>query len=239
MTQTARREKAVRSPKARTKGFAPVPPRVDLLPPEITVDNRRRSARRGMRVVIIAVALITLLAVAGAWYLESQARAEQARLERDAQVLLLAQGEFAETRSVLRGITETEAAVRVGGSTDIDWADYIRRLQGLLPADVVLTTVSIDAGGPLAAYEQSTVPLERPRIATLVFSAESPGVPSIPNWINSLTALPGFADASPSGLTHQGEVFTGTVTMHINTDAYSHHFVPEETADATAEGDDQ
>ncbi|WP_167050528.1 hypothetical protein [Salinibacterium sp. ZJ77] len=204
------------------------PPRADLLPPEITDGHKKKAARRGMRWLMVAALFAAVAATGGAYYLELQANAARDAAERESELLLVEQVEFADVRSTLKGIAEGEAAVRVGGSTDIDWSSYFRQLQALLPGDVTLTTITVESADILEPYEQSEVPLERPRIATLTFTAESPVVPSIPSWIESLTALPGFADASPSGIVSQGDVYLGTVVLHINTDAYSQRFTAEE-----------
>lgn len=203
-------------------------PRADLLPPEITDGHKKRGARRGMRFLMLAVLLLAFAATGGAYYLELQADGARAAAEREGEILLLQQSQYGQERATLRGIAEGEAAVQVGGAPDIDWAGYLRQLQSLLPADVTLTNVVVESANILEPYQQSSVPLEGRRIATLVFTAESPVVPSIPSWIESLTALPGFADASPSGLVSQDGSFLGTVVLHIDTDAYSNRFTLEE-----------
>jgi len=218
---------------ARTTGKAAplsATPRADLLPPEIGEGNKKKAARRGMRLLMFFVAVLALAATGGAFYLEFQAGLAQKRAEEEASTLLLQQANYVDIKTTLQGIAEGEAAVQVGGSTDIDWNGYIRQLQAILPADVTLTVVDIDSANITEAYEQSSVPLERPRIATLSFTAETAVLPSIPSWINALSGLPGFADASPGSLNNDEGVYTATIVMHIDTGAYSNRFAPQDEA---------
>ena len=209
-------------------------PRADLLPPEIGEGNKKKAARRGMRLLMFFVLVLALVATAGAFYVEYQAGLAQKKAEDEFTSLQLKKATYADIRATLQGIAEGEAALRVGGSTDIDWSSYIHQLQAILPADVTLTTVSVESADAIKPYEQSDVPLERPRIATIIFAAETATLPSIPSWINALSALPGFADASPQSLNNDEGIFTATIVMHIDTNAYSHRFVLEDEAAAAS-----
>lgn len=207
------------------------PPRADLLPPEIGEGNKKRAARSGMRLLMVFVLVLALAATGGAFYLQFQAEGARARAEDEALALLTKSASYADTRATLNGIAEGEAAVQVGGAPDIDWASYLRQLQALLPADVTLTNVGITSAGITEMYAQSSVPLERQRIAELTFTAQTTVLPSIPSWINSLSGLPGFADATPQDLTNDAGVYSATIVMHINTQAYSGRFAPPVASD--------
>ena len=114
-----------------------------------------------------------------------------------------------------------------------------------LPEGVRLDVFNIETPSILSAYPQSTVPLEGPRIATLTFTAVSPGLPEIPVWLDGLTDLPGYVDAVPGNVQLADEGgYTVNITMHINADAYSNRMKQEAERAAQigvdgAEGDEE
>ncbi|CAN5305816.1 hypothetical protein BH11ACT3_BH11ACT3_12680 [soil metagenome] len=228
------RNKQPKAPKGRTVGSELIrartvtplsaPPRANLMPPEIGANLRKKAARRGLRAVVVLVLILVLAGVAGAAYLSVSAQLALGSAQQDAANLLAEQKNYSEVQSTLTGIAEGEAALRVAGATDIDWNAYLRQLQATLPGDVTLTVIAVESADAMTPFEQSTVPLEQPRIATLTFTAETTTLPSLPGWIDGLSTMPGFADAQPGSLVYDEGVYTATVTMHIDTDAYSHRF---------------
>ena len=95
-----------------------------------------------------------------------------------------------------------------------------------LPANVALTSVKIEAGTPFQSFAQATVPLQGARVATLSFTATSSALPEVPAWLDSLTTLPGYADASPGSVTRadSNSPYTVDITMHINEAAFTNRF---------------
>ncbi|TPW71720.1 hypothetical protein [Schumannella sp. 10F1B-5-1] len=210
-------------------------PRANLLPPEIYDNRRKRSIRRNLRLLVFVVVIVVAAAVGGSWYLgfAAQNAVQDARNEVDQLNLELAKfSEISKTQSL---IATGDAALQVGGSSDIDWAGYITQLQGTLPAGVTITSVTADSQGIEEAYTQSDTPLEGSRIGTLTFSAESQTAPSIPDWINSLSGLPGFVDAAPTSYSRDETTgaYTVELVMHIDKNAYSYKYAPK------PKGDDQ
>jgi Tfp pilus assembly protein PilN len=219
--------KAKKVKASATPQFA-LSPRANLLPPEITQNQRKRATRRGLRIMVIGALAVVLGASVLTWYLAVQAEARLTTAQDETAALGVERLEFSDVANTLTAIQEGEAAQRVGGSTEIDWSAYLLELQRQLPGDVTLTTVTIDSATATTPYPQSEIPLEGQRIATLAFSADSPVLPSIPDWIDRLSALPGFADASPGNVDFADGVYSASVTMHINTEAYSDRFAPTE-----------
>ena len=123
-----------------------------------------------------------------------------------------------------------EAAQKVGASTEIDWKDYLTKVQSTLPTGVTITSVSIDSATPLESYAQSTGTLQGPRIATLTFTATSPSIPSVPDWLDSLAGLRGYVDASPGSVEKDSTTSTykASITMHINQKAFDGRFASAE-----------
>lgn len=224
-------EPSVPKPAKSSKGAPAIlsaSPRANLLPPEIGQNQRKRSVRAGLRIVVILVVFAVILASGGAFALSIAATSALEASRAEAQSLAQERLEFVEVQRVQSGIREGDAAVRVAGSTDLDWQSYLTQLQATLPANVALTDISVDTADPVTPYAQSEVPLEGERIATLSFTATTNELPSIPGWIDALSTLPGFADATPGSLEFEEGVYTASVVMHIDTEAYSGRFAPVE-----------
>jgi Tfp pilus assembly protein PilN len=158
-----------------------------------------------------------------------------ASAQQTQQQLLLEQAEYSEVKAVLSTIDTITAGQRVGSSTEIDWKSYLVQLQQTLPSGVVLQSVDIQSGTPMAAFAQSDGPLQGERVASLNFTATSPGLPSIPDWLRSLETLPGFVDATPGSVKQDGAGYRADVLMHINTAAFSLRFDPDHLAQVAAE----
>lgn len=235
--------KAVREPKAPagdTQTTAPkLPPspivvggepRVSLMPPEVLARRKAKGVRRSLLWGVLGVVLIVLAAVAGTAVLGIRAQLDLASAQAQTGELLAEQTKYKEVRTVQDQVTLVEAAQAVGASTEIDWKSYLEKVQATLPADVTVSTVTIDSATPLSTYEQPTTPLLGARVATLTFEAKSPILPVVPTWLNSLATLPGYADATPGSVTLDPTTSTYSVdiTMHINETAFDRRFDAQE-----------
>lgn len=209
-------------------------PRVSLMPPELGQRQKQLAIQRTLRLVMVLVLILVLGGVAGAWYLSFTA-ANSLATETQRTTLLQAQRmEYSDVDRAMSAVALGEAALQVGGSTEIDWQDYMARVQASLPAGVMIDSFSVDAASVTSQYAQSNVPLEGARIATLQFSATSTTIPEIPDWLIGLGKLPGFVDANPNNVSAGGEggSYTASITMHIDATAYSNRLVEtEESAD--------
>jgi hypothetical protein len=235
--------------RSRAGGKAPLvvggQPRANLLPPEVVLKRAQLKTRRALRVGVFFVFVATVAACIGVWGLASVAQV-QLSLAQDRQAELAnEQLTYGEVREVQNTIATIEAGRQVGGSTEINWRDYLTLLQHSLPTGVTLQTVTMDSGTPMTAFAQADSPLQGKRVAALTFTANSTALPSIPDWLRSLAKLPGFVDATPGSVTQDGDSYTAQVLMHINADAFSLRFDPDhiaelEAADAaeTEPGDD-
>lgn len=204
-------------------------PRVSLLPAEVNDFHKARTARRRLGLGVVAVLILTTIGIAGAGYLNMQAQAALEASRLTSQSLLAQQAEFSDLRQAQNGIELTEAGQLVGASTEIEWPDYLNKLQATLPEGVMIDTVTIDSASPFVDYVQSTVPLASTRVATVTFTAISPTIPSIPSWLDGLATLTGFADAVPNSVSLKEDgTYLVNITMHINSAAFSQRFAREE-----------
>jgi len=219
-------------------------PRVSLLPPELGQRNKALATQRALRLIMFAVIVLTLAGVGGVWYLAFSSQMALDREQQRTNELLLEQLEYSEVQHAVNSVELGEAALRVGGSTEIDWQDYLARVQASLPAGVTLDEFSVDASTVTEQYPQSSIPLQGARIATLEFTATSPALPEIPDWLVRLRELPGFVDANPGSVTLGQNGYIATITMHIDAQAYSNRLTgesdegePDSASDAGDEND--
>ncbi len=197
-------------------------PRVSLLPPEVNDIHKLRAVRRRLALGIFGVMVLVGLGILGAFVLAASSQAALVAARVTSQDLVAQEAQFIELRQVKAGIALAQAGQLVGASTEIDWRDYLQKLQATLPAGVTLNTVEVESASPFEDFAQSSVPLEGSRVATLSFAAISPTLPSIPSWLNGLSTLNGFADAVPDSVAIQPDgSYLVNITMHINSDAFS------------------
>lgn len=210
----------------------PRSPRTNLLPPEIEIAERQRARRRRASAIVIGVVVVVLAGTVGAYIYACQRAAEVASAERDSQRLNAQIAKLSDLDRLQQQLSTDGAAIKVGGSTDIDWTGYIQHLRSTLPSGVNLIGISAKSSGVTSLFEQGTGPLAQPRIGTLEFTATSSSPPSIPTWINALASLPGYAGATPESVVFDPvtKLYTATVAMDINTDAYSYKYVSKGAA---------
>lgn len=200
-------------------------PRVSLLPSEVNDFHRARTVRRRLGLGVLAVLLVVVAGIAGSYLLSAEAEAQLAASRATSAGLLAQEAQFSELRQVQANIKLIQAGQEVGASTEVDWMNYLRKLQGTLPAGVIINSVTIDSASPFVDFAQSTVPLQGSRVATLSFTAISPSLPSVPSWLDGLGTLVGFADAVPGSVDVQSDgTYLVNITMHINSDAFSQRF---------------
>ncbi|MCX7523191.1 hypothetical protein OSC27_13010 [Microbacterium sp. STN6] len=205
-------------------------PRVHLLPPEVLAQRHARGVRRALGLGVVGV-LVIIVAATGAATLVANEAQSQLEAERDTTVQLLSQqSKLSDVRTVQQQVSLVQAAQQVGASTEIDWKAYLEKVQATLPANVTITSVTVDSASPLAQYSQPTAPLQGARVATLSFAATSPTLPQVPAWLTGLSSLTGFADATPGSVALDPATGTYTVdiTMHINDAAFDKRFVTKE-----------
>ncbi len=201
-------------------------PLADLLPPELRLERKAQKTRQrlwlGAGVLVLVMLLGTGLAAVQAFSVKMTLAAEQQR----STALLAEQKKYISVRAVQEEAGMVVAAQHVGTSTEIDLQKYLNAVQATLPSGVLLTSVAIDSGSPFQSYIQASVPLQGARVATLSFTATSPTLPEVPAWLDSLTGLPGYTDASPGSVTRDDGigVYMVNITMHINEAAFTNRF---------------
>jgi hypothetical protein len=199
--------------------------RADLLPPELRLQRKAIRTRHRLWASTVVLVVLMLFGTGIAALLAFQGQQSLAAEQQRTSALLAQQKKYSQVRVVQDDIGFLQAAQEVGTSTEIDWQGYLNQVQATLPANVTLTSVTIAAGSPLASFAQSSVPLQGSRVATLSFIATSPSLPEVPAWLDSLTALPGYTDASPGNVARADTgIYTVNITMHISEAAFTKRF---------------
>jgi hypothetical protein len=201
-------------------------PRVNLLPPEVAEQARDRLLRRKLVLATAGTVVLVLLGIGGAGVYTTSSTMQLADAQAETANLLAEQGQYVAVRRVQAQVDTAHAARAVGGWTEIDWKAYLQGVRAVLPADVGIDAVSVDSTSPLTAFAQPTVPLQNARVAAMTVTLASPGLPTVPQWLEQLQALPGMADATAGSITAvENGGYTVLVTMNINAEAFSGRFL--------------
>lgn len=197
------------------------PARADLLPPEVGAAARGKVARRNAVALVILTVLIVIAGYVGAMFLALGAQAQLDAANQRTQELLVEQAKYAEVRQVTTMLTTAAAAQQVGTSTEVDWKAYLTAVQDSLPAGTLVTNVVAELATPFTPFTPPTVPLQGDRIGELKFTATSSSLPDVQSWLEALTKLDGYVDASPGSVTlnEESATYEVTITMHVNKDA--------------------
>ena len=204
-------------------------PRAHLLPPEVLADRRAAVLRRRLAFGVVGVVAVVALGIMGAGSAAGSAQQHLADTQAETQALLKQELGYVKVRATQSQVDLIKTAREVGASTEIDWMKYLQEVQATLPGNVTITGVNVDSSTPIELYAQPTAPLQGPRVATIVFTAESSTLPLVPSWLDALKTLPGYADALPGSvnLNSSSGTYTVNITMHVNEKAFSNRFSPK------------
>jgi hypothetical protein len=231
VTKVGPRPKAQKAPTKRNANAIVVgdEPRVDLLPPEVRAARRSKGTRSALGYGVLATVVVSVLAVGGGFALNVAAQARLLVTQAQTTSILGQQQKFMDARTVQNEVATAKAAQQVGASTEIDWSTYLANIQAILPPTVTVKTVNVDSSSTMALYAQSSDPTQKPRVATVSFTAETPTLPDVTAWLRSLEQLPGFTDgvASTFALDQSTNVYTASVTMHVDQRAFAKRFEPK------------
>ena len=149
---------------------------------------------------------------------------ERLQAEQDRTVAILAQqAEYSEVRALVATVEFLELAQQAAGLTEIEWSPFIGEIEQTLPGDVRIVEFSIVSATPLSPLIQSTDPLISRRAATIDFTAESPDLPNVRLWLDTLREVRGFTDATPGAVTlnPSSGLYEASITMGVDEQAWS------------------
>ena len=212
------------------------PPSADLLPKAVKEAIRRRPIVRRLVVVVMAVVLVTILAVGGATFLAISAQlALQAEQERS-ESLLAQQLQFADARSVSIAVDESVAARLAATGTEADWNALLDEIRDTLPEGLVLESVD----GAIRATGEGEQPLRQNSVGSFRIAANSQTVPNVESWLEALEGVTGFAGIAPPVTVSGSETGTYSVSIEflVNSDVFLKRFAPADAEPDADEGDD-
>lgn len=205
-------------------------PRVDLLPPEIKAARKAKAVRRGLAFGVLGALVVVSAGIVFASWLAAQSQEKLSDAQARTATLLAEQTKYVEVRKVQEAVDTAIDARELGASTEIDWRSYLESIRAILPGDVTIDSVVVDSASPLVPYQAPSAPLQEERIGTLRLTLGSPSLPAVPEWLNMMKTLPGFADATPDSITQSDTgAYVVELTMHINEAAYSQRFASTES----------
>jgi Tfp pilus assembly protein PilN len=205
-------------------------PRVHLLPLSVTERKKTKSLKRRL---LFAGAFVVALVVVGyglATVVLTTAQSQLDSAHNATAVLLSQQAKFGDVTKVNSDAAAILQAQKTATAQEILWAPYLASIEATLPADAAITAVNAGMDAPLGSAPASgttTVPLQGPRIATVLLTVNMQQS-EIPTWLNSLPSLKGYVDATPDSVTQSnGSVYVLVVTLHINDKAVSGRFTKD------------
>jgi hypothetical protein len=206
-------------------------PRANLIPPEIKIAERMRAQRRwlvltvviAVGVVLAANVLASLIATAGESHL-------QEANERTASILAQQQ-KYSEARVLSDQVAIAKDSRIAGLATEIDWKQYLDRVQASLPPGTTIANVTATIAKPTDQVSEEGAPLAASSVAGIDFVATTPTLPDVSQWIDNLGTLPGFVGAIPGNITRNDDgTYLVAITMRINELALANRYVPTEAA---------
>lgn len=205
-----------------------VPPRANLLPPEIAMGAKLSRQRRGLIYLVLFSIVLVGLGYAYATLLSIQAQVDLDRENQQTAPILQEQATYSEVTAVQTQLLATEAASSVGASTAIDMETYITLVEASLPPGSSISGYSIAGTLPTQAYLSPVDANHTATVATLNFAVSIPALDSVSTWLHALETIPGFAGATISSVQGSSDgTFSVDLTMVVDRAALMNQ--PDET----------
>jgi hypothetical protein len=155
---------------------------------------------------------------------------------------------------VRRELDRTQDALTATMGYEVEWTPAIEAILELLPEGASLTSISMRAAGPGQQPAANPNVLGSPSIGAITFAVYMPTLPDAAQWLDNLSAIPGFMDATyTSALLEAGAVGTSpetasgaryvvTSSVQLNIGALSWDFLAPApdgaAAEPTSDGDE-
>ena len=198
-------------------------PRANLLPVEVRAEFREGNLRRILTFALIGVVVVVGAGLGGTLLLANSASSALAAEQATTANLLAQQVKYIEVRQITKSINQLDSASEVATTFEVDWKAFMDSVSGVLPGGVAISSFMVDSATPLTPYAQSTLPLQKSRVATLSVTVSTSVIPDAQALMDSLAQVKGVADVSLTAI-NEGSDDTGysvTVVVHVNEDALS------------------
>lgn len=225
-----------RRPDSETGFDRPVPPRVNLLPPEIAEQARLRQVQRGLgAAVVVAVGVVAVLYVgARGSVAEAQTRVETASTE---QASVAAQSaKYRDVTAVYARIAAAEQILVDAMGPEVRYSRFLNDLSLSIPENVWVTNASFsqqDAAAATATPRGTGAPAAAAAAAgglgTVTMSGVAYEHDDVANWLDSLGRQEGYAKpfltSSTEALIGSRKIVNWTSTATLTPAALSHRYV--------------
>lgn len=211
-------------------------PRAELLPPELKAEEKARSQRRSL----VALFIVVVAAVAAAYGMVAfLTQASQLQLDvANARTLelLAQQGEYSEGKQVADQIAAANLALQTATATEVDWRTFLTNVQAIAPEGMTFAKIAGNSANPIEPFPAPSEAFQGVRVGELKFSISAPSTAALDAWLEALKKVPGFVDASPSGIVSDGGgAYTSDITIHFNEGVLLNRFAPETPETPAAE----
>ena len=219
---------------SRVVGNKPYLPQVNLLPPSIVAKRALQRLKRLLLLVVILVVVIAIGLYAWAAFDAQSAKSSLKGAQAENSRLLQEQAKYSEVPKVLKQISLVENARVVGMGAEVAWSGYIAAVTKALPKDAVLQSMRATIESPVAEAPTPDDPLQTQGLGTITLVHRSPTVPDAAQWLDALSAIPGFVDPLYSTAVANDDdnssYYEVTTTVQLTEDALSGRFLTQEDA---------
>ena len=210
-------------------------PRVQLLPASVKAREKARGARRFLVLLVVLSLVVVGVAVAAAYLNQRTAQQSLDAANAQTNALIAEQAQYAEAARLAQLVDLTKQAERTVTASEVQWFPLALAIAGYVPSDV--TWAGVAMGGP-APWEPALVPegpLREPRVAIVTLYLQSANYGSVAPFVERIPALYGFSDVKIVSTNFEDElgVYTTTVVLTLDADAFSGRFAPDEDAETT------
>jgi hypothetical protein len=214
------------SPAARNDGSLIVGgvPRAELLPPELEIVKRLRAQRRSIVTLGVLVVIAVIAGYALATFFDTLSKVQLDAAEATSAGLIEEQAKYVEVQQLEQQVSAAKKARAIGTATEIDWRLLVEEVQATAVGDLRVTSIVVQAGTPITPFEDTTVPLEHPRVAEVKLISRAGKASSAAIWLAKLGQLPGFADARIDSIVAEGGGYNINATVHLNDVIFTHRF---------------
>jgi len=206
-------------------------PQVNLLPPEVRAARGLKVTQRWLGIGLVVTVAVCAGAFGVATIQSANATSDLTTAQAETTRLQQEQAKYAAVPQVLADLSNTEAAITFGGSTEVQWKSYLDAVVAVMPEGVSIDRVNFVGATPMAPQADAAAPTDgstTPVVGELSFTLRSRFVPNTADWIDQMNGLTGFSDAwaAAANLTEDehGIYYTVDASVQVSDLAYSHRF---------------
>ncbi len=199
-------------------------PRADLLPPEVHERAKAAKTRRLLGILVVLALAVAIGAYGIATIYAAGVESGVTAAQQKTATLLAEQQKYSAAVAASSQVTTIESAEKAGGASEVQWATLYDSLSKLLDPGVTITSGNFSA--PSAWQTQLTLsgPWRYPHVVEVLLTLNSASPSAGADFVQAASALPSYADATVNNVTNAKTSYTTTVTLELNSTAYSNRF---------------